>query len=228
MLLGWHYMGYYANDYAVNQYLANRGFIVLSVNYRLGIGYGFAFHRPEKAGARGASEYLDVIAGGHYLQGRDDVDAGRMGIWGGSYGGYLTALALGRNSDVFAAGVDIHGVHDWSRQMRATLNLMPAYARDGITEDDLRTAARVTYESSPISSVKTWKSPVLLIHGDDDRNVDFHQTVDLRQRLDAQGVKVEEIVIPDDIHDFLLWRSWRTVAGAVSGYFERMLMKPRN
>jgi dipeptidyl aminopeptidase/acylaminoacyl peptidase len=228
MLLGWHYMGYYANDYAVNQYLANRGFIVLSVNYRLGIGYGFAFHRPEKAGARGASEYLDVIAGGHYLQGRDDVDAGRMGIWGGSYGGYLTALALGRNSDVFAAGVDIHGVHDWSRQMRATLNLMPAYAGDGITEDDLRTAARVTYESSPISSVKTWKSPVLLIHGDDDRNVDFHQTVDLRQRLDAQGVKVEEIVIPDDIHDFLLWRSWRTVAGAVSGYFERMLMKPRN
>ncbi len=226
MLLGWHYMGYYANDYAVNQYLASRGFIVLSVNYRLGIGYGFAFHRPDKAGARGASEYLDVIAGGRYLQGRDDVDAGRIGIWGGSYGGYLTALALGRNSDVFATGVDIHGVHDWTRQTRATLNLIPAFERDGITEDDLRTAARVTYESSPISAVPTWKSPVLLIHGDDDRNVDFHQTVDLRQRLEARGVRVEEIVIPDDIHDFLLWRSWRTVAGAVSGYFERMLMKP--
>ncbi len=226
MLLGWHYMGYYANDYAVNQYLASRGFIVLSVNYRLGIGYGFAFHRPDKAGPRGASEYLDVIAGGRYLQGRDDVDTGRIGIWGGSYGGYLTALALGRNSDVFATGVDIHGVHDWTRQSRATLNLMPAYERDGVTEDDLRTAARVTYESSPISAVSTWKSPVLLIHGDDDRNVDFHQTVDLRQRLDARGVRVEEIVIPDDIHDFLLWRSWRTVAGAVSGYFERMLMKP--
>ena len=70
MLLGWHYMGYYANDYAANQYLASRGFIVLSVNYRLGIGYGHAFHNPPHAGARGASEYLDVVAGGKYLQSR--------------------------------------------------------------------------------------------------------------------------------------------------------------
>lgn len=223
MLLGWHYMGYYANDYAVNQYLAHRGFIVLSVNYRLGIGYGFAFHRPENAGARGASEYLDVIAAGRYLQGRDDVDTGRIGIWGGSYGGYLTALALGRNSDVFAAGVDIHGVHNWERRGAQAPNLNAAYARDGITEEDLRTAARIRFESSPVAAVKTWKSPVLLIHGDDDRNVEFHQTVDLRQRLDEQGVKVEEIVIPDDIHDFLLWRNWRIVATGVVEFFERML-----
>src|SRR5262249_39766890 len=116
MLLGWHYRSYYANDYAVNQYLANRGFNVLSVNYRLGIGYGYAFHHPEKAGERGALEYLDVQAAGMYLQGRADVDAKRIGIFGGSYGGYLTALALGRNSDIFAAGVDIHGVHNWDRQ----------------------------------------------------------------------------------------------------------------
>src|SRR5262249_28180411 len=70
MLLGWHYMDYYANDYAANQYLASRGFIVLSVNYRLGIGYGHAFHFPEAGGARGASEYLDVIAAGRYMQQR--------------------------------------------------------------------------------------------------------------------------------------------------------------
>lgn len=225
MLLGWHYMGYYANDYGVNQYLASRGFIVLSVNYRLGIGYGYAFHNPEKGGARGASEYLDVLAAARYLQSRDDVDAKRLGIWGGSYGGYLTALALGRNSDVFAAGVDIHGVHNWDRQGRSAPNLVAAFASDGITEDDLRQAARTAYESSPISSVKTWRSPVLLIQGDDDRNVEFHQTVDLRQRLDAQGVAVEEVVIPDDIHDFLLYRSWRTVAGAVTAYFEKTFLK---
>jgi dipeptidyl aminopeptidase/acylaminoacyl peptidase len=93
------------DDYAANQYLASRGFLVLAVNYRLGIGYGHAFHFPERGGARGASEYLDVLAAGRYLQSRDDVDAKRLGIWGGSYGGYLTALALGRNSDMFAAGV---------------------------------------------------------------------------------------------------------------------------
>ena len=225
MLLGWHYMYYYANDYAANQALASRGFIVLSVNYRLGIGYGHAFHNPERGGARGASEYLDVLAAGQYLQTRDDVDTKRIGIWGGSYGGYLTALALGRNSDIFAAGVDIHGVHNWDRQGRPAPDLKSAYAGDGISEDDLKQAARVTYESSPISAVPTWKSPVLLIHADDDRNVEFHQTVDLKKRLMEKGVKVEELVIPDDIHDFLLWSNWQTVTTAAGTYFEKMFLK---
>ncbi len=225
MLLGWHYMDYYANDYAANQYLASRGFIVLSVNYRLGIGYGHAFQFPDHAGQRGAAEYLDVLAAAAFLQARDDVDAKRLGIWGGSYGGYLTALALGRNSDIFAAGVDIHGVHNWDRQGRAAPNLSAALAGDGITQAELQAVARVTYQSSPVSAVATWKSPVLLIHADDDRNVEFHQTVDLKQRLVEQGVSVDEVVIPDDIHDFLLFQSWRTVATATSAFFERQFMR---
>jgi dipeptidyl aminopeptidase/acylaminoacyl peptidase len=224
MLLGFHYMDYYANDYAANQYLASRGFIVLSVNYRLGIGYGHAFQFPEKAGQRGASEYLDVLAGAKFLQARADVDSKRLGIWGGSYGGYLTALALGRNSDIFAAGVDIHGVHNWERQGRSAPNLSAALAGDGITQADLEQVARVTYESSPVSSVKSWKSPVLLIHADDDRNVEFHQTVDLKQRLLERGVAVEELVIPDDIHDFLLFRTWKTVTTAGGEFFERRFL----
>ena len=225
MLLGWHYMDYYANDYAANQYLASRGFIVLSVNYRLGIGYGHAFQFPDGAGQRGASEYLDVLAAARFLQARPDIDAKRLGIWGGSYGGYLTALALGRNSDIFAAGVDIHGVHNWDRQGRAAPNLSAALAGDGITQADLERVARVTYQSSPVSSVATWKSPVLLIHADDDRNVEFHQTVDLEQRLLEKGVSVEEVVIPDDIHDFLLWRSWKTVTTATGAFFEKRFLK---
>ena len=113
MLLGWHYMDYYSNAYAVNQYLAAHGFTVLSVNYRLGIGYGRAFQHPEHAGPAGASEYQDVVAGAHYLQHVEGVDPNRIGIWGGSYGGYLTGLALARNSDVFKAGVDFHGIANW-------------------------------------------------------------------------------------------------------------------
>jgi dipeptidyl aminopeptidase/acylaminoacyl peptidase len=224
MLLGWHYMDYYANDYGANQYLASRGFIVLSVNYRLGIGYGHAFQYADRAGARGASEYLDVVAGGRYLQTRPDVDSKRIGIWGGSYGGYLTALALGRNSDVFAAGVDIHGVHDRVPAVSAE-QLARAIVGDGLSEADYKQVLKVAYESSPISSVATWKSPVLLIHADDDRNVQFHQTVDLKQRLLEKGVSVEEVVIPDDIHDFLLWRSWQTVTGATGAFFERQFLK---
>src|SRR3989449_7309072 len=149
MLLGWHYMDYYANDYGANQYLASRGFIVLLVNYRLGIGYGQAFQYPERADARGSAENRDGLAGGKYLQSRSDVDATRIGIWGGSYGGFLTALALGRNSDIFAAGVDIHGVHNWERQGRPSPNIAAALAGDGIPMADLEKTARVVYESSP-------------------------------------------------------------------------------
>jgi len=224
MLLGFHYMDYYANDYAANQYLASRGFLVLSVNYRLGIGYGFAFHNAEHAGQRGASEYLDVAAGGRYLQSRPDVDPARIGIWGGSYGGYLTALALGRNSDIFSAGVDIHGVHDRIPAVN-TEALARAIAGDGISEAEYREGLKVAYESSPIAAVPTWRSPVLLIHGDDDRNVQFHQTVDLKRRLLDRGVRVEELVVPDDIHDFLLSRSWKAVTTATGEFFERQFMR---
>jgi len=70
------------------------------VNYRLGIGYGREFHHPEHAGYAGAAEYQDVVAGAHFLQALPSVDGKRIGIWGGSYGGYLTALALARNSDL--------------------------------------------------------------------------------------------------------------------------------
>ncbi|MGH9160277.1 MAG: S9 family peptidase [Vicinamibacteraceae bacterium] len=222
MLLGWHYMFYYANTYAMNQYLASRGYVVLSVNYRLGIGYGFEFHRPERAGVRGASEYQDVLAAGRYLQTRQDIDPDRIGIWGGSYGGYLTALGLARNSDVFAAGADLHGVHS-RLQLPSTEQQAAALAGDGITRADLEEAAKVAWESAPAAHVKTWRSPVLLVHGDDDRNVRVEQTVDLVQRLRAAEVPFEEIVIPDDIHDFLLYRNWIRVYTAVADFFDRHL-----
>ena len=222
MLLGWHYRWEYANDYGANQYLANRGFIVLSVDYRLSVGYGQAFQFPERAGARGASEYLDVLAAGRYLQKRPDVDGTRIGVWGASYGGYLTALALGRNSDVFAAGVDVHGVHDRLQALNPA-QMARAMAGDGITDADLRQALKVQYESSPISAVSSWKSPVLMIHGDDDRTVDFRQTIDLKQRLLEKGVTVEELVLPDEVHDSLMWRSWTSAISAMAQFFERTL-----
>ncbi|HEY3103730.1 MAG TPA: DPP IV N-terminal domain-containing protein, partial [Pyrinomonadaceae bacterium] len=90
MLLGWHYLYYYHNSYAMNQYLASRGYLVLSVNYRSGIGYGRGFRMAQHRGARGASEYQDIVAGAKYLRSRDDVDQKHIGLWGGSYGGYLT------------------------------------------------------------------------------------------------------------------------------------------
>ncbi len=118
MLLGFHYMDYYSHDYAMNEFNAINGYIVLSVNYRSGIGYGLNFREALHYGANGGSEYNDVIGAGLYMKSRSDVDAKRIGLWGGSYGGYLTAMELAKNSDVFACGVDIHGVHDWSDELK--------------------------------------------------------------------------------------------------------------
>ena len=74
-----------------------------------------------------------------------------------------------------------------------------------------------------MADIATWRSPVLLIHGGDDRNVDIGQTVDLVQRLRAQGVRFEEMLIPDEIHDFLRYDTWRKVGRAVTGFLEREL-----
>ncbi len=225
MLLGYHYRWEYADDYAINQYFASRGFIVLSVNYRLSVGYGAAYEFPEKAGARGASEYRDVQAAGLFLQRRPDVDPRSIGIWGASYGGYLTALGLGRDAEVFAAGVDLHGVHDRLPAVNPN-TFAHALVGDGITEDELKQALEVEFKSSPISTIETWRSPVLFVHGDDDRTVDFRQTIELRSRLAAKGVKVEELVLPDEVHDSLLWRSWVKTAKAAADFFEQTL-KPQ-
>jgi dipeptidyl aminopeptidase/acylaminoacyl peptidase len=218
MLLGWHYMEYYSNAYAMNQYLASLGYIVLSVNYRSGIGYGLNFREALNYGATGASEFNDVMGAGLYLKSRPDVDGARIGSWGGSYGGYLTALALARASDLFAAGVDMHGVHDWNTELPT---FSPAY--DPLERPDV---ARLAYSSSPIASVSTWRSPVLLIHGDDDRNVPFAQDIELVAELRKQKVDFEELIFPDEIHEFLLHRDWVHAYSASTAFLGRKLTPP--
>jgi dipeptidyl aminopeptidase/acylaminoacyl peptidase len=215
MLLGWHDIDYYSNAYGMNQFLSNRGYVVLSVNYRSGTGYGLDFREALKYGASGASEYNDVEGAGMYLRGRSDVDSKRIGLWGGSYGGYLTAMGLSRSSDLFAAGVDLHGVHDWNVEL--------SYWVPGYNPDSHPDAARLAWESSPIASVQTWRSPVLLIQGDDDRNVPFAEMVELTDALRKQGVDFQELVFADEIHNFLLHRTWIAAYTATSNFFDQRL-----
>jgi dipeptidyl aminopeptidase/acylaminoacyl peptidase len=211
MLLGWHYLEFYAEAYGINQYFANQGYVVISINYRSGIGYGRSFRMPPDAGRKGASEYQDVVAGAKYLQGRPEVDPERVGLWGLSYGGLLTAMGLARNSDIFKAGVDLAGVHDWS-----------ARGRSGMPPEERKLA----FDSSPVASVRTWTSPVLFIHGDDDRNVDFSQTVDLVQKLRAKGdVHIELLVRPDEPHEFLLHKNRMDAYNATFEFLSRFIGK---
>jgi dipeptidyl-peptidase 4 len=205
MLLGWHYLSFYHVFYGVNQWLVSQGYVVLSVNFRSGVGYGRAFRQAPNTGGRGNAEYADVLAAGRWLAARPDVDPNRVGIWGLSYGGLLTAQALARNSDLFKAGVDLAGVH-----LQGTV-LDPE---------------AVSYRSSAISEIDKWKSPVLLIHGDDDRNVNFSQTVGLVQLLRARNIYHELIVFPDDIHETLLHSRWIYTFDRMQAFLDRFLGEP--
>ena len=204
MLPAYHYMQFYHWAYAYNQWLASQGYVVLSVNYRSGIGYGRSFRQAEKTNARGNSEYQDVLAAGRYLQTRADVDPTRVGIWGLSYGGLLTAQALARNSDLFVAGADLAGVHLYGPSLDST---------------------QIAYQSSAISAIDNWKSPVFLVHGDDDRNVDFAQTVGLVQLLRAHNVYYELTVIPDDVHESLIHQNWVDTFNRMGSFFNRFVWK---
>ncbi len=221
MLLGWHYSDYYSNAYASNQYLTSLGFVVLVVNYRLGIGYGFEFHQPENAGTSGASEYIDIKAAGQWLAGQPQVDPAKIGIYGGSYGGYLTAMALAKDSKIFAVGVDIHGVHDRTIERTRNITAPDKFER----APDADRAVQVGWESSPIAYVSTWTSPALIIHGDDDRNVRFSQSTDLVRRLEKKGVPIETLVIVDDTHHWMKHSNAVKIYTATGEYFMRILMK---
>jgi dipeptidyl aminopeptidase/acylaminoacyl peptidase len=158
MPLGWHYMDAHAYFYAANQYFANKGYVVLSLNYRSGIGYGLDFREALNYGASGGSENPGVMGAGVYMASRPDVDPKRIASYGASYGGLLTAQAL----------------HDWS-------STGGSVAKPTLDPDKQREQKRLAFESSPMAAMKTWKSPVLLIHGDDDRNVAFNQTLILTE-----------------------------------------------
>ncbi|PZX57720.1 dipeptidyl aminopeptidase/acylaminoacyl peptidase [Algoriphagus ratkowskyi] len=216
MLLGWSYMDYYSNTYALNQYLAELGFVVLSVNFRLGIGYGYEFHRPANGYYQGAVEYQDIKAGGEYLAKLSQVNGDKIGIYGGSYGGYLTALALARDSDLFKVGVDIHGVHD----LDGRYELPETYE----AAPDLDKAKKIAWESSPMADLATWTSPVLFIHSDDDRNVDVAQTAYIIRRFEELGNPYESIIIPGDTHHWMKWSNMIKVDQATADFLKKHLM----
>ena len=124
-------------------------------------------------------------------------------------------MGLSRASNLFAAGVDMHGVHDWNVGIRT---FIPAYNPLERPDD-----TRLAFNSSPMSSIDGWKSPVLVIHGDDDRNVSFAETVTLVEALRERGVEVEQLIFPDEIHGFLKHSSWVDAYRASADFLDRKL-----
>jgi dipeptidyl aminopeptidase/acylaminoacyl peptidase len=201
MLLGYHYRYVYHQFYGMNEWLAAHGYVVLSINYRSGVGYGRSFRMAPNTEARGNSEYQDVVAGAEYLKSRPDVDTKHIGIYGLSYGGLLTAQALARNSDIFSAGIDYAGVHLYGSSLDPN---------------------ELSYQSSAISQIDKWTSPVLIIQGDDDRNVNFAQSVGLVQLLRQRNVYHEVVVLTDDTHDSLMYSRWLYLLGRMDTFLQKV------
>lgn len=217
MLLGWSHRPSYSKTYAMNQYLAAQGYVVLSVNFRSGTGYGRPFRQAKNQGPRGASEYRDILAAYDHLSRLDQVNPEKIGIWGESCGGYLTGLALARNSTQFSAGVALAGIYDFS--FRATNMSVPG-GEWGIQGSE---GLGLAYRSSPIADAGKWRSPVLLVHGDDDRSVIFAQTVNLVQELRELQVPMELLVLPGEGHDFVLHKNWVRTLEEAAFFFDRTL-----
>jgi dipeptidyl aminopeptidase/acylaminoacyl peptidase len=181
MLPGFHYMDAYHYLYGMNQYLASRGCVVLSVEYRSSIMRGEAFRDAPGWGFAGNSELLDFVGAAKWLMARKDVDASRgVGIFGLSWGGYMTANALSQHSDLFKVGFDMAGVHTSSND------------------------AGVQY--SAVGNLGTWTSPVFLAQGDDDMNVNFNEGITLARAIQASkpGLEFRQQVLPGQTHDLYL------------------------
>jgi dipeptidyl aminopeptidase/acylaminoacyl peptidase len=130
-------------------------------------------------------------------------------------------MGLARNSDIFKAGVDFHGVHDWAIFLPLWAAEVEAKSTD--VAPDTKEARELAFKSSPVASIANWRSPVLFIHGDDDRNVPFQQTTDLVEKLRAQNVAFEELIFPDEIHDLLRWSDWVRAYHATAEFLDRRL-----
>jgi len=214
MFLGFNTNRSYSWIYAFNQYLVAEGYIVLSVNYRGGTGYGLDYREADNLGPGGSSELNDLLGAITYLRGRKDVDSHRLGIWGPSYGGLMTALGLARASDAIVAGVDYAGIHDWSTFLSSV--------GDPIDGGD---ANRRAVESSPIATIDQWRSPVLLVQADDDGVVPSQQAAELIEGLRSHNIDHDVIMIPNEMHDLARYSSWMMLFNAANVYFDRHLDK---
>ena len=204
--MGFHYMEYYIFTYAFNQYLASMGYAVLSVNYRDGIGYGKDFRRASR-GPGAENEYKDVVAAAKFLQLIPEVDKTKIGLWGASYGGYLTAMGLTRNPELFKIGADLRCINDW------TFDLQDAANGWSITK----------IGTSTTSDLSKWTAPVLFVYGNDSSSVEFQQTKELAQKLREKNKPVELLTLPNDIHFTMRYEDWSKAFYTVKEFFDKKL-----
>lgn len=219
MRYGWHPRRGYSLFYSYHQRLLQMGYVVLSINFRGGIGYGKDFQNALHM-KMGIDETVDCVNAGKYLRTLDYIDDDRVGIWGLSYGGYMTLQALGMYPDSYCMGINVAGVYNWATQIKI-YNGRGRFVRffGGVPEENPETY-RV---GSPITYVHNIKVPLYNLQGTADRNVPFSQMDEIVESMVKFNLPFELMYYPGQLHVFQDGDVWRNAFPRIEKFFETHL-----
>jgi len=188
----------------VTQYLVNHGYAVLAVNNRGSSGYGKSFYKMDDRN-HGDKDLKDCIWGKKWLQSQEYIDTAKIGIIGGSYGGFMTMAAMTSAPDEFKVGVNLFGVTNWLRTLKSIPPWWASFREslynemgDPFTADSVR-----LYNISPVFHGQNVKNPVMVLQGANDPRVLQVESDEMVEAIRANGVPVEYVIFPDEGHGFI-------------------------
>lgn len=204
----------YSREYMFNHLLASKGYTVLDIDYRGSAGYGrdwrTAIHRW-----MGGKDLDDQVSGSRYLKAQAGIDPERVGLYGGSYGGFITLMALFNKSEHFGAGAALRSVTDWAHYNHGYTGRIL-----NLPQDDTASYRK----SSPIFFAEGLNDPLLIAHGMVDTNVQFQDVVQLAQRLIELGKENWELAVyPVENHGFVRPSSWADEYRRILELYERTI-----
>ncbi len=208
----------YPREYMFHQFLNRHGYVVVEVDYRHSTGYGRAF-REDVTNWMGRYELNDIVDGLNFIQDEYGyLDMERVGIYGGSYGGFMALYALSHEPDIFSAGAALRAVTNWVNYYHAN----PGYTRPrlGTPEDDPEHYER----SSPITYADSLARPALILHGLIDDNVGFQDAAQYIDRLILSGnTNFDMMMYPSERHAYTMPESWHDQYLRIFNFFEKHL-----
>jgi len=208
----------YRDNFMVNTYLTSQQYVIMEVDFRGSLGYGKDF-RNKTYRNLGYWEMSDYISGVNYLSGLGYINKEKVGIYGGSYGGFITLMSLFRHPEIFKCGVALRAVANWKNYFYS--NWWYTLARLGDYNDpDVR---KYYEQSSPITYAKNLQVPLLLTHGMLDDNVFFQDMVQLTQKLIEEKKDFDIMIYPKEYHGFHLQSSWLDQYKRIFKFFEKNL-----
>jgi len=210
--------------FALIQFLVNHGYAILAVNNRGSSGYGKTFYKMDDLN-HGEKDLMDCIYGKKYLQTLDYIDTAKIGILGGSYGGFMTMAGMTSHPNEFKVGVDIFGVTNWLR----TLKSIPPYwesFREALYKElgDPYSADSVRlYNISPLFHADKIKNPVMVLQGANDPRVLKVESDEIVEAMKKNNVPVNYIVFPDEGHGFVKKENEIKGYGAILTFLDEYL-----